>query len=158
PYAAHLATDLTLAAMGGMAALNGDPDRPPVRISVPQTWLHAATESAIAALVAHQLRLQSGEAQLVDVSVQAAVFWATLNAGIAHAILGRDIERNGTALPLGTILLRVMFPCADGNVVLVVNGRLLRRLVPWMVEDGVVPASWLDDEDWPTYDMRLLSG
>jgi len=42
PYAHHLATDLTLAAMGGMMALNGDADRRPVRITVPQTWHHAA--------------------------------------------------------------------------------------------------------------------
>ena len=42
----HLATDLTLAAMGGMMALNGEPDRRPVRITVPQTWHHAAAESA----------------------------------------------------------------------------------------------------------------
>jgi len=34
PYATHLATDLTLAAMGGMMALNGDADRRPVRITV----------------------------------------------------------------------------------------------------------------------------
>ena len=53
PYARHLATDLTLAAMGGMMALNGDADRRPVRITVPQTWYHAAAESAVAALVAH---------------------------------------------------------------------------------------------------------
>ena len=45
PYADHLATDLTLAAMGGAMALNGDPDRRPVRITVPQTWHHAAVES-----------------------------------------------------------------------------------------------------------------
>jgi crotonobetainyl-CoA:carnitine CoA-transferase CaiB-like acyl-CoA transferase len=50
PYAQHLATDLTLAAMGGMMALNGDADRQPVRITVPQTWYHAAAESAVAAL------------------------------------------------------------------------------------------------------------
>ncbi len=48
PYAHHLATDLTLAAMGGMMALNGDADRRPVRITVPQTWYHAAVESALA--------------------------------------------------------------------------------------------------------------
>jgi crotonobetainyl-CoA:carnitine CoA-transferase CaiB-like acyl-CoA transferase len=45
PYAHHHATDLTLAAMGGMMAVNGDADRRPVRISVAQTWHHAATES-----------------------------------------------------------------------------------------------------------------
>ena len=60
PYAHHLATDLTLAAMGGMMALNGDADRRPVRITVPQTWYHAAAESAVAALVAHARRLATG--------------------------------------------------------------------------------------------------
>src|SRR5205807_615399 len=78
PYADHLATDLTLSAMGGAMALNGDPDRRPVRITVPQTWHHAAAESALGALVAHERRLASGEAQYVDVSVQAAVFWTGL--------------------------------------------------------------------------------
>ena len=45
----------------------------------------------------------TGEAQFVDVSVQAAVFWTGLNAMIAHAIQGRDIERNGTVLQLSTL-------------------------------------------------------
>ena len=58
PYAHHLATDLTLAAMGGAMALNGEPDRRPVRITVPQTWHHAAVEGALGALVAHQRRLR----------------------------------------------------------------------------------------------------
>ena len=96
PYAHHLATDLTLSAMGGAMSLYGEPDRRPVRITVPQTWYHAAAEGALAALVAHERRLATGEAQFVDVSVQAAVFWTGLNAMIAHAIDGKNIERNGT--------------------------------------------------------------
>ena len=117
PYAHHLATDLTLAAMGGAMALNGEPDRRPVRITVPQTWYHAAAESALGALVAHQRRAATGEAQFVDVSVQAAVFWTGLNAMIAHAIQGRDIERNGTVLQLSTLTTPLVYPCADGEVV-----------------------------------------
>ena len=158
PYAGNADSDLTLAAMGGMVAINGDPDRPPVRVSVSQAWLHAAAESAVAALVAHERRLQTGEAQFVDVSVQAAVFWTTLNASIAYAIQGRDIERKGTDLQLGNRVLRVMFPCQDGDVVLFLNGAIFRRLIPWMVEDGVAPQSWADDEDWGTYDVRWLTG
>src|SRR5262249_10825892 len=84
PYARHVATDLTLSAMGGMMSLLGEPDRRPVRVTVPQTWHHAAVESALAALVAHRRAQASGEAQLVDVSVQAAVFWTGLNAMVAH--------------------------------------------------------------------------
>jgi crotonobetainyl-CoA:carnitine CoA-transferase CaiB-like acyl-CoA transferase len=158
PYADHATSDLTLAAMAGMVAVNGDADRPPVRISVPQAWLHAAAESAAAALIAHHRREATGEAQFVDVSVQASVFVTALNACIAAAIQGRDIERSGSDVQLGTITLRVMFPCADGDIVMFINGGLLKRVVAWLVEDGVVPESWLTDEDWPTYDVRLLTG
>jgi crotonobetainyl-CoA:carnitine CoA-transferase CaiB-like acyl-CoA transferase len=158
PYAQHAATDLTLAAMGGMVAVNGEADRPPVRVSVPQTWRHAAAESAVAALVAHFRRLQSGEGQFVDVSVQAATFWTTLNASIAAAIQGKDFERNGTALQVSTITMQTMYPCTDGSIVVFMNPQSLRVVVRWMVEEEVVPPSWLEDEDWSTFDVRLLTG
>ncbi len=158
PYAAHAATDLTLAAMGGMMALNGDADRRPVRITVPQTWHHAAAESAVAALVAHARRLASGEAQFVDVSVQAAVFWTGLNAMIAHAIQGKDIERNGTLLQLSTLTTPLVYPCADGEIVLIGTTATLERLIPWMVEDGTVSPEWAAAEDWSTYELRMLTG
>jgi len=158
PYAQHHATDLTLAAMGGMMALNGDADRRPVRVTVPQTWYHASAESAVAALVAHARRLASGDAQFVDVSVQAAVFWTGLNAMIAHAIQGKDIERNGTLLQLSTLTTPLVFPCADGEVVLITTTATLSRLIPWMLEDGTVSAEWVAAEDWTTYEVRMLTG
>lgn len=158
PYARHLATDLTLAAMGGMMALNGDADRRPVRITVPQTWYHAAAESAVAALVAHWRRLAAGDAQFVDVSAQAAVFWTGLNAMIAHAIQGKDIERNGTLLQLATLTTPLVFQCADGEVVLISTTATLNRLIPWMLEDGTVSAEWVAAEDWRTYEVRMLTG
>jgi crotonobetainyl-CoA:carnitine CoA-transferase CaiB-like acyl-CoA transferase len=158
PYAKHLATDLTLAAMGGMMALNGDADRRPVRITVPQTWYHAAAESAVGALVAHHRRLATGEAQFVDVSVEAAVFWTGLNAMIAHAIQGKDIERNGTNLHLSTFKTPLVYPCADGDVVLIATTATLQHLIPWMIDDGTVTAEWAAAEDWPTYEARMLTG
>ncbi len=158
PYSGHAATDLTLAAMGGMMALNGDADRPPVRVSVPQTWHHAAAESAVGAMVAHHLRERTGVGRFVDVSVQTAVFWTGLQAMIAAAIQGKDMERAGTALQLGTLTLPLIYPCADGEVVMIGNGPTLVPVVPWMVADGVVPESWITDEDWATYDMKVLQG
>jgi crotonobetainyl-CoA:carnitine CoA-transferase CaiB-like acyl-CoA transferase len=158
PYSGHAATDLTLAAVGGMMALNGDADRPPVRVSVPQTWHHAAAESAVGAMVAHHLRERTGVGRFVDVSVQAAVFWTGLQAMIAAAIQGKDMERAGTALQLGTLTLPLVYPCADGEVVMIGNGPTLVPVVPWMVADGVVPESWVTDEDWATYDMKVLQG
>jgi crotonobetainyl-CoA:carnitine CoA-transferase CaiB-like acyl-CoA transferase len=158
PYARHRATDLTLAAMGGAMAMNGDADRRPVRVTVPQTWYHAAAESAVAALVAHHRRLATGEAQFVDVSVEAAVFWTGLNAMIAHAIQGRDIERNGTLLQLATLTTPLVYPCADGDVVLITTTATLAGLIPAMIEDGAVSAEWAAAEDWKTYEARMLTG
>ncbi|MBE0610578.1 MAG: CoA transferase [Dehalococcoidia bacterium] len=158
PYSGHVTTDLTLAAMGGMMALNGDADRPPVRVSVPQTWHHAAAESAVGALVAHHLRERTGVGRFVDVSVQTAVFWTGLQAMIAAAIQGKDMERAGTALQLGTLTLPLVYPCADGEVVILGNGPTLVPVVPWMVADGVVPESWIGDEEWASYDMKVLQG
>jgi crotonobetainyl-CoA:carnitine CoA-transferase CaiB-like acyl-CoA transferase len=158
PYGGHLATDLTLAAMGGMMAVNGDADRRPVRITVPQAWHHAAAESAVAALVAHFRRLQTGTAQFVDVSVQAAVFWTGLNAMIAHAIQGADIERNGTMLQLMVMNTPLVYPCAEGEVVLMVTGPTGPHLLRWMLEDGTIDAAWVAAENWSTYETRLLTG
>lgn len=158
PYSRHHATDLTLAAMGGMMALNGDADRRPVRVTVPQTWYHAAAESAAAALVAHWRRLQTGEAQFVDVSVQAAIFWTGLNAMIAHAIQGKNIERNGTLLQLSTLVTPLVYPCADGEVVLIATTATLSRLIPWLLQEGTVSPEWVAEEDWRTYEVRMLTG
>lgn len=158
PYAHHLATDLTLSAMGGAVALNGEPDRRPVRITVPQTWLHAAAEAALAALVAHHRRLQTGDAQFVDVSVQTAVFWTGLNAMTAHDIQGRNIERNGTVLQLSTLVTPLVYPCADGDVVLIATTATIVEMIPWMIDSGIITQAWADAEDWPTYETRMLTG
>lgn len=157
PYADHVATDLTLSAMGGAMALNGDPDRRPVRITVPQTWLHGAAESVVGALVAHHRRLQTGEAQFVDTSVQTAVFWTGLQAMIAHPIQGRNIERNGTVLQL-VQSIPLVYPCADGEVCLILTSTTLLSMVSWMVDAGTVTPEWAAQEDWKTYEVRNLSG
>ncbi len=158
PYADHLATDLTLAAMGGAMALNGEPDRRPVRITVPQTWYHGSVEGAVAAMVAHFRRLASGEAQFVDVSVEASIFWTGLNAMNAHAIQGKDIQRSGTLLQLGTITMPIVYPAKDGEVVLIATTATIRPLIPWLAADGTVSREWVEAEDWKTYEMRMLTG
>ena len=53
PKAGWAATDLTVWAPGGPLAYNRDEIGPPLRISVPQTYLHAAADAAGGALMAH---------------------------------------------------------------------------------------------------------
>ena len=158
PHAELASSDLTLAAMGGPMSIQGDPGRPPIRLSVPQAWLHASAEAAVAALTAHARMIGSGEAQFVDVSAQTAMVWTMLNAMVAHAIQGFDYKRAGPVLQTGPASLRLVCECADGYVVLVPIGGALATLVQWCVQDGLVPEGWLDDEDWPTYHIRLIQG
>ncbi len=108
--------------------------------------------------MAHHRRLATGEAQFVDVSVQAAVFWTGLNAMIAHAIQGKDIERSGTVLQLSTFTTPLVYPCADGEVVLITTTATLDA--PDSVADrgrhGELRVG--RREDWSTYEARMLTG
>ncbi|MDE0896623.1 MAG: CoA transferase, partial [Planctomycetota bacterium] len=44
PAARRPAADLTVAAWAGPMSIQGDPDRAPLRVSVPQAWRHAGAE------------------------------------------------------------------------------------------------------------------
>ena len=156
PHADYVASDLTLAAMGGPMSVQGNPERAPVRLSVPQAWLHASSEAAVAALTAHALMIQTGEGQFVDVSAQTSMIATMLHARLAHAIQGSDMERAGSVLQAGAIELPLVHECADGYVVLIPTGATMTGMVPWMVEDGIVPEEWIEGEDWATYDRRFL--
>jgi len=122
-------SDITLAALGGSAALQGVPTRPPVRLSVPQAWRHAGAEGAVAALVAHARALQTGEAQLVDVSAQCAITWTLLNAMTASAIQGVDFQRRGSMLQLGGVTIPLVYECGDGHVVCITSGGTMRAAI-----------------------------
>jgi len=156
PYADFPASDLTLAAMGGPMSLQGDPGRPPVRLSLPQVWLHASVEAAVGALTAHALMLRTGQAQFVDVSAQTAMIWTMLQGMVAHPVQGWDFSRGGNTLQLGTITLRLVHECADGYVVVFPIGGALAKMVEWWVRDGVVTDDWLTAEDWPMYHFKVL--
>ncbi|MFQ6028654.1 MAG: CoA transferase, partial [Dehalococcoidia bacterium] len=156
PHAHFAASDLSLAAMGGLMGLQGDPGRPPVRITVPQVWLHASVEAAVGALTAHARILTTGQAQFVDVSAQAAMVWTMLHGMAAHGIQGTDFNRGGSSIQLGNITLPLVYECADGHVVLVTSGATMTKMVHWLVEEGIVPDEWIQGEDWPIYERNLL--
>jgi crotonobetainyl-CoA:carnitine CoA-transferase CaiB-like acyl-CoA transferase len=89
PKRDYAESDLVLWAAGGPLHPHRDGAGPPLRISVPQAWLHAAADGAGGALVAHFARLSTGRGQHVDISAQQSVAQATLSA-IASAAVGHD--------------------------------------------------------------------
>ena len=158
PYANYPASDLTIAALGGPLSVQGDADRAPVRLSVPQAWRHAGAEAAVAALVGHARVRTTGEAVFVDVSAQTAMTWTMLNGTLAHAIQGFDFERAGFDLQLGGASFPIVFACADGFIVVLGNARNFQPLCDWMIADGIIDAAWAAREDWSTYDYRFFRG
>jgi len=158
PYASYPASDLTIAALGGPLSIQGDADRAPVRMSVPQAWRHAGAEAAVAALVGHARVRTTGEAVFVDVSAQTAMTWTMLNGTVAHAIQGFDFERAGFDLQLGGASFPIVFGCADGFVVVLGNARNFQPLCDWMIADGIIDTAWTAREDWSTYDYRFFRG
>lgn len=159
PYAGYRATDIVGMAMGGMMAISGDPDRPPVRISVPQAWLHAGAQAAAGAMVAHYYRELTGRGQHVDVSMQQAVIWTLMNETPFPLpdFYGFDLRRAGGRRTTGRLVIRQIYPCRDGYICLLILGgqagaKSMRGLMTLLEEAGLLP-NWLRDFEWETWDM-----
>lgn len=170
PKAGYAATDLTLWASGGPLLPTREAEGPPLRICVPQSYLHGAADAASGALVAHFARLRSGRGQHVDISVQQSVAQATLSS-ILSAAVGHEnysirpvaqsstkknqIDLSGS----GARTRRSKWPVRDGIVELHLamgpaTGRFTNALFAWMREEDAcddATASW----DWVTLPQRI---
>jgi crotonobetainyl-CoA:carnitine CoA-transferase CaiB-like acyl-CoA transferase len=142
PYSGYTGTDLVMNAMGGFLYVTGDPDRPPVRIGFPQSWLIAGAAASAGTSLALFHRTNTGEGQHVDVSVQAAVA-RTLDRSPAFWDVGSQVlTRNGLlGRPGGGPLRRMLWRCIDGYVSYALIGgtsgvRSMRGLIEWMDEVG----------------------
>jgi crotonobetainyl-CoA:carnitine CoA-transferase CaiB-like acyl-CoA transferase len=141
------ATDTTLQALGGHLFLNGDIDRPPVRIGLPVGIMQGGAEAASAALMAYYHRLRTGQGQRVDISIQECIIWTLLNTTMAWQILGLNEMRGGAVRKerANRFYTRLVWPCADGYIFFgpVGGGGGAAReksyisLVAWMAEEGI---------------------
>jgi crotonobetainyl-CoA:carnitine CoA-transferase CaiB-like acyl-CoA transferase len=156
------ASDLTLWAAGGPLHPHRDSEGPPLRISVPQAWLHGAADAAAGALIALFARHRTGRGQGVDISVQQSVTPATLS-WIAAAAVGHEGYNMFPPPPPGaTAALRgPKWRVADGLVELGVGGgpggARSNHLFAWMREAGALPDRFADF-DWTTVPMRVPPG
>ena len=157
-------SELICWAAGGALFFNRDEDRPPVRISVPQAYHHAAADAAAAALIAHRARLRDGVGQHVDISVQASAAQATLSAVLSAAVgdastypvegteqvttSRRRLDLSGS----GSASRRTKWPVLDGFVEMHLSlgpaaGRFTNNLFKWLGEEGAVDTRFVD-LDW----------
>jgi crotonobetainyl-CoA:carnitine CoA-transferase CaiB-like acyl-CoA transferase len=162
PKANYADSDLIVLAAGGPLVLTGDSDRAPVRISVPQAYLHASAEASVAALVAHHRRQHSGQGQHVDVSAQQAVALATQANILALPLGDLEFQRMAGGVKIGPLSIRLVWPAKDGYVTVGLLfgsslGPFTRRLIQWVYEEGACDAA-TRDIDWISFGGQLLKG
>jgi len=147
--------DIVVAAMGGPMYLGGDEDRPPVRLPLWQTFCHAGAEAAVGTLLAHLARARSGCGQHVVVNAQAAMVWTLMNAQAFPVFHGDYVRRSGPYVGSRGVRRRMIFPCRDGHVSLLLMGAQgspsTRALMAWMDEHGML-ADWLRDWPWERWE------
>ena len=162
PKAHWAATDLTLVASAGPMAQTGDADRPPVRVTVPQAWQHAAAEAFVGALAALTERNISGLGQHVVVSAQQACTLATQGNILAAAVNEQPVARAAGGIIAGEMRIRLTYPAKDGHVSIThifgaTVGPATRRLMEYVYECGFCDAA-TRDKDWVGYGMLLATG
>ena len=161
PKAGWAASDLTIAAASCQAAITGDSDRAPVRISVPQAWLHAGGQAATGIALALAERRRTGLGQHVDVSAQQALM-QTAFPGIVSACNDHVMTyRTSGGILVRNYHLQFVYPAADGHVSITLLfgdtiGRFTARLMEWVHETGHCDVS-MRDIDWIEFGLRLFT-
>ncbi len=143
PRADEPATNLTLAANGGFAWMNGYDDHslPPVQGGGPQAYHTAAHFAVMSALTAILHRDAGGPGQLVDININAALN-VTSEAGSYTWLVAQETVQRQTGRHAGvTPSMPSQVRCADGGYVNTGipprRGEEFRRLLDWMETLGI---------------------
>lgn len=114
PHADWPATELTMQALGGVMAIVGDPDRPPVRLGGEQAAYVAGLNAAVATLLALEARAHTGRGQVVDISIQESLLSILGNIPILYSHLATVARRIGSRHH--RTHPTAIYPCQDGYV------------------------------------------
>jgi crotonobetainyl-CoA:carnitine CoA-transferase CaiB-like acyl-CoA transferase len=162
PKAGYVGSDLVIMAAGGYEALTGDEDRPPVRLSLPQAYHHAAADAAGAALIALWERQHSGQGQYIDISAQSSMLQATQSMVLAAPFGAPTVQRIAGGAKLPPLDIRLVWPCKDGHVTVAFLfgssiGVFTRRLMEWVHAEGFCDDATLA-KDWIGFAVQVDNG
>lgn len=165
--------ELILWAAGGPLLPSRDREGPPLRVSVPQAYLHGAADAAAGALIAHLARHKTGKGQHVDISVQQSVTQATLGSHLSAAVGHDNFTFQPQAKPpagkaaldlsgSGARTRRSKWIVRDGLVELHLgmgpaSGGRTNNFFAWMQAEGALPEAFAD-WNWITLPDRISSG
>jgi crotonobetainyl-CoA:carnitine CoA-transferase CaiB-like acyl-CoA transferase len=119
PYAARAGYAAIGEAMGGLRALTGYQDRPPVRVGVSLGDSLAGLMGALGALAALHARRRTARGQVVDASIYESVLAITEALVPEWQVAGRRRERSGPTLP--GVAPSNVYPTQDGQVLIAAN-------------------------------------
>lgn len=164
PYSRFKASDIGIMALSGCMSLTGDPDRPPLRVTFPQSYQWTGAYAGVGTLLAHLHRQRTGEGQQVDVSAQACLLWAFSHA---HTFwdLNRQLEKRAGSFMTGRSMtgakMRVFWPCKDGYLNFIIYGgeagrKTNQALVEWMDSKGLAP-EFLKKKDWRSFNIAQVT-
>lgn len=143
PYSHWQTSELVGQAMGGVAFICGDGERPPVQIGGLQAYFHGGLQAAAACLIASHHRQETGEGQHIDLSLQHAMAGG-LGIGGPHQNWDLNhvvYHRAGIPFDQGPVFgvgprHPVVVECADGYVAVSPHRCPLEPLLDWMAADG----------------------
>lgn len=162
PKAHYVGSDLAIWAAGTPLLMTGDDDRPPIRVSQPQSWGHASGDAAGGAMLALHARHQTGQGQHVDISAQVSAAQATLGQVLAYQLGASEPERFAGGVKQRGIGFRVSAEVQNGHIVLNMApgpavGHFANHAVQWLVDIGAAEPSLLE-ENFRTYADRVATG
>ena len=162
PKASYVDSDLIVMAASGVLILYGDEDRPPLRMSVPQAYLHACADAAGAALIAYYDRLNTGLGQQIDVAAQQSLGLAQQSTLLAATLGADETRRMSGGVKMGPIRVPLVWEAKDGLVTCVflfgsALGVFTRKLMNFICEKGFCDQA-TRDKDWLAYGDMLLTG
>jgi benzylsuccinate CoA-transferase BbsE subunit len=160
PYRDRRGSDLTVVAMSGNLFSTGDPDRAPVRCTMPVSHYHGGIEAAVGVAFALLHRERTGEGQRVDVAMQQAMVMPNIGTAAMFRMTGNRGQRVGAFMRQERSVAREIWPCRDGFVSFALRGGAARvpglaAMVRYMDEHGMGSPA-LRAMDWKTYNHNLL--
>jgi formyl-CoA transferase len=119
PYATRAGYAAIGEAMGGLRALTGYPDRPPVRVGISLGDSLAGLMGALGAVAALYARGRTGRGQVVDASIYESVLAITEALVPEWQVARRRRRRSGPTLP--GVAPSNVYPTWDGQVLIAAN-------------------------------------
>jgi benzylsuccinate CoA-transferase BbsE subunit len=161
PRARWRGSDLTVTAASGNVYSTGDPDRAPVRCTLPVSHYHGGIEAAVGIVFALLAREATGQGQHVDVALQEAMVMPNIGTAAMYAMTGNRGSRAGAFMRQEKSVAREIWPCKDGFVSFALRGGAARipglvAMVAYMDEHGMASAR-LKTIDWKAYNHNLLT-